>query len=88
MEQGIDRKTVEMKVFSILRDILGDEDLKLQNNSRLVDDLEFSSLEVLELLSALEEEFDCRIAEKKSREFVTVSDIVEFMMATKNQLEA
>lgn len=76
------------KVLGIIHNILGDQDIQIHADSRLVDDLEFSSLEVLELLSALEEEFDCRIAEKKSREFVTVSDIVEFIILTKNGVEA
>lgn len=84
----MDRKEIEAKVASIIKGTLGEESLRIQENDRLIDDLELSSLEVLELLSALEEEFDCRIAEKKSREFVTVRDIVEYIIAVNGGMEA
>ena len=54
--------------------------LKIKNesvteNSRIVDDLGADSLDVIELLSILEERFDVKIPSEKSDEITTIRDL-------------
>ena len=78
------REEISVKVIAIIKKILGDDSLKIQESNRLVDDLEISSLEGFELMFLLEEQFDCNIEEKRVREFVTVEDVVNFISNMKN----
>ena len=51
------------------------DELTLDNE--LVNDLEISSMDVLFLISSLEEEFHISVPEKAIRQMVTVGDVVQ-----------
>lgn len=50
---------------------------EISEESELIDDLEISSMDVLFLISCLEEEFKIKIPEKTIRKMVTVGDVAE-----------
>lgn len=50
-------------------------------DSELIDDLDISSMDVLFLISSLEEEFHISISEKEIRKVVTVGDAAHMVQA-------
>lgn len=52
---------------------------EINEDSELVDDLGISSMDVLFLISSLEEEFKIHIPEKVIRKMVTVGDVAEIV---------
>lgn len=56
---------------------------EIQESDELVEDLGISSMDILTLLSYLEEEFDLRITERMIRRVVTVGDLVDLVQKHK-----
>lgn len=56
---------------------------EIQERDELVEDLGISSMDILTLLSYLEEEFDIRITERMIRRVVTVGDLVDLVQKHK-----
>lgn len=50
---------------------------EITEDSELIDDLEISSMDVLFLISSLEEEFKIQVPEKSIRKMVTIGDVAE-----------
>lgn len=57
---------------------------EIQESDELVEDLGISSMDILTLLSYLEEEFDLRITERMIRRVVTVGDLVDLVQKHKS----
>ena len=73
--------TVEGRVKQIIVEELGVEKEKVVPTARLVEDLGADSLDVVELVMALEEAFDFEIPEDDAEKFRTVEDIVRYVQA-------
>lgn len=58
---------------------LTDTDAEITEESELMEDLEISSMDVLYVISGLEEEFKIKVPEKLLRKVVTVGDVVEIV---------
>lgn len=67
------------KVKEILVDELDLEEGEIKLESNLQDDLGADSLDVVELVMALEEEFDMEIPDEETANIKTVQDIVNFI---------
>ena len=67
------------KVKGIVAEQLGVEAEKVTMESSFIDDLEADSLDVVELVMALEEEFDIEISDEEAEKIATVKDVVEFI---------
>lgn len=67
------------KVKAILIDQLDVEEDKIVADASIVDDLGADSLGVVDLVMALEDEFDIEIDEDKYESFKTVGDIVKYI---------
>jgi acyl carrier protein len=67
------------KVKERISDILGVEadDIKLE--SSFVDDLGADSLDIVELIMALEEEFEIEIPDEEAEKISLVSDVVDYI---------
>lgn len=52
---------------------------EINEDSELVDDLEISSMDVLFLISCIEEEFNIKVPEKAIRKMSTVSDVADII---------
>ena len=55
--------------------------IQLREDSVLQTDLGLNSFELIEVLCALEEEYDMEIPDKAIRNFKTVGDVIRFMEA-------
>jgi acyl carrier protein len=69
------------KVVQVVVSQLGVETSEVKLESNFVEDLGADSLDTVELLMALEEEFDCEIEEAVAEKLITVHDIVEYVEA-------
>ncbi len=52
---------------------------ELNNSSSFVDDLGADSLDTVELVMALEEEFDCEIPEEEAEKITTVQQAIDYI---------
>ena len=67
------------KVREILCDQLDIEEDKVTMSSNIIDDLGADSLDVVDLVMSLEEEFDAEIPDEDVEKFKTVGDVVKFI---------
>ena len=67
------------KVKSIIVEQLGVADTAVTMEASFVDDLGADSLDIVELIMALEEEFDIEIPDADAEKVVTVNDVVEYI---------
>ena len=68
------------KVKEVIIDQLGIEDEeRITMETTFIDDLGADSLDVVELIIALEEEFGMEIPETEAEKIVTVGDVVEYI---------
>ncbi len=67
------------KVTEILVDQLGvdEDDVTLEAN--FIDDLNADSLDIVELIMALEQEFDTSIPDEEAERIITVGDAVDYI---------
>nr|WP_296880643.1 acyl carrier protein [Thomasclavelia sp.] len=69
------------KVKEIIVDSLSCDEDKVTLEASLKEDLEADSLDAVELIMAVEEEFDVEIPDEKATEMKTVQDIVDYIEA-------
>jgi acyl carrier protein len=75
--------SVEGKVKSIIAEQLGVNEEEVRMESSFVDDLRADSLDLVELMMAMEEEFDIEIPDDQAEGFRTVKDAIEYIHAHK-----
>ena len=71
--------SIEERVRKIVCEQLGKSDEELNNDSSFVDDLGADSLDTVELVMALEEEFDLEIADEEAEQISTVQEAVNYI---------
>ena len=69
------------KVKEIVVEQLGVEEGEVSLEASFIDDLGADSLDIVELIMALEEEFDLEIPDKEAEKISTVGDAVEYIKA-------
>ena len=74
-----DNMSVEDRVKKIVSDQLGPSLEEVNSDSSLVDDLGADSLDTVELVMALEEEFDLEIADEDAEKISTVNEAVDYI---------
>ncbi len=67
------------KVKGIIVNQLGVADTAVTPESSFIDDLGADSLDIVELVMALEEEFDMEIPDEDAEKVVTVGDVVDYI---------
>ena len=67
------------KVKSIIVEQLGATESSVTMEASFIDDLGADSLDIVELIMALEEEFDTEIPDADAEKVVTVGDVVEYI---------
>lgn len=75
----MDSKTVFEKVRAIIADKLSLDESKVKMESSFVNDLNADSMDILDLVSGFEEEFNITIPDEKGRTFETVAEAVEYL---------
>lgn len=71
--------SVESKVKEIIAEQLGINEDDISADSSLTDDLGADSLDIVEVVMALEEEFETEISDAEVDALDTVTDFVEFV---------
>lgn len=71
--------SIEERVKEIIAENLGVESDKVIQEASFVDDLDADSLDQVELILALEEEFDCTIPEEEASKITTVGEAVGYI---------
>ena len=72
---------VEERVRQIIVEQLGVKEDEIGIDSSFVDDLGADSLDTVELVMALEEEFGCEIPDEDAEKITTVKEAVEYLNA-------
>jgi len=72
---------VEERVRQIIVEQLGVKEEEVSIDSSFVDDLGADSLDTVELVMALEEEFGCEIPDEDAEKITTVKEAVEYLNA-------
>ena len=76
--------SIEARVKKIVVEQLGVKDEEVKNEASFVDDLGADSLDTVELVMALEEEFDCEIKDEEAEKITTVQQAIDFIKAHTN----
>ena len=63
----------------VIGEQLGVDEDEVLESSKLVDDLGADSLDIVELIIAIEEEFEVEIKDDVVEELITVSDIIKYL---------
>jgi acyl carrier protein len=73
--------SIEERVKKIVVEQLGVNESEVTNESSFVDDLGADSLDTVELVMALEEEFDCEIPDEEAEKITTVKQAIDYINA-------
>ena len=73
------RMSVEAKVKSIIAEQLGVGEDEIKAESAFIEDLGADSLDIVELVMAMEEEFEVEIPDEEAEHIKTVQDAVNFI---------
>lgn len=71
------------KLKKIIVDQLGVSEENVKEEATFVDDLSADSLDIVELVMNLEEEFDMEIPDAEAEKIVTVGDVVKYIKENK-----
>lgn len=71
------------KVVEIIREQLSVDDKEITMETSLMKDLEADSLDAVEIIMALEDEFSVEIPDTEAEKFKSIGDIVKFIEANK-----
>jgi len=74
---------VEQKVKSIIAEQLGVSEDEIKTTSSFIEDLGADSLDIVELVMAMEEEFEVEIPDEEAENIKTVQDAVNYITTHK-----
>ena len=73
--------TIEERVKKIIMEQLDVKETEVTNDASFVDDLGADSLDTVELVMALEEEFECEIPDEDAEKITTVQQAIDYVTA-------
>jgi acyl carrier protein len=73
--------SIEQQVKAIVAEQLGVKEEEVTNDASFVDDLGADSLDTVELVMALEEEFETEIPDEEAEKITTVKQAVDYISA-------
>ena len=77
--------SVEERVKKIVVEQLGVNEGEVKPGASFVDDLGADSLDTVELVMALEEEFDCEIPDEQAEKITTVQQAIDYIKEHSNK---
>jgi acyl carrier protein len=72
-------ENVEQRVKKIVAEQLGVNEAEIKSGSSFVDDLGADSLDTVELVMALEEEFETEIPDEEAEKITTVQQAIDYV---------
>ena len=73
------------KVKSIIVEQLGVDEEEVTSDASFVEDLGADSLDIVELVMALEEEFGSEIPDEQAEKLLTVGDVIKYIEETQQK---
>lgn len=73
--------SVDKKVKEIVAEQLGKDVNEITTNASFIDDLGADSLDIVELVMKMEEEFGIEIPDEEAEKIKTVNDVVDYIKA-------
>lgn len=78
---AINTSEIESRVKKIVVEQLGVKEDEISADASFVDDLGADSLDTVELVMALEEEFETEIPDEEAEKIVTIKDAVSYIVS-------
>jgi acyl carrier protein len=78
-------ENIEQRVKKIVAEQLGVNEAEIKNESSFVDDLGADSLDTVELVMALEEEFETEIPDDDAEKITTVQQAIDYINERRKQ---
>ena len=73
--------TAEERVKKLICEQLGVKEEEVKDDASFVDDLGADSLDTVELVMALEEEFETEISDEEAENITTVKEAIDYILA-------
>jgi acyl carrier protein len=73
--------SIDARVRSIIADQLGITEEEIKPESKFIEDLGADSLDIVELIMAMEEEFQTEIPDEEAEKIRCVGDAIEYVKA-------
>ncbi len=73
--------STEPRIKKIIEEQLGVEGDRIKPEASFIDDLGADSLDIVELVMAMEEEFDIEIPDEDAEKLRTVSDVTKYLQS-------
>ena len=75
---------IQKKIVKIISEQLGKDESEISMSSNFIEDLDADSLDTVELVMALEEEFEIDIPDEAAEKITTVQSAVDFISDAKS----
>ena len=79
-------KEILNQLQDLFRDYSGNNELVLTEEMSFVNDLELSSLDIINLIGSIEDTFDIQIEDDDIVSLLTVKDVVDYIISKKEDL--
>jgi acyl carrier protein len=79
MDSHMEITEIEQRIKKIVAEQLGVKEEEIKNESSFVNDLGADSLDTVELVMALEEEFECEIPDEQAEKINTVQEAIDYV---------
>lgn len=73
------KEELALRLKKIVSEELGVEESKVSEESKFIDDLGADSLDTVELVMRLEDEFDCEIPDEEAEKILSVGDALRYI---------
>jgi len=71
--------SIEERIKKIISEILGIDESEITREARFIEDLGVESLDVVEMIAAMEEEFNIEIPEEEAEKNLTVGQAIDYI---------
>lgn len=78
-------ESIEQRVKKIVAEQLGVNEAEIKNESSFLDDLGADSLDMVELVMALEDEFETEISDEEAEKITTVQQAIDYINSNGKQ---
>ena len=83
----LSKEEIKKRVTKIVSEQLGVEESKITDDSQFMEDLGADSLDTVELVMALEDEFDCEIPDEEAEKLKSVGEALSYIEKQASQAE-